>query len=314
MKLPKIDSRTKEDLLQYIKMYLSSYAPEWRFDENNPDVGTALAYIYTDMMSETVYRFNQVSDKNRAMFFDKIGARLLPAVPANGYVTFSLVNDEAEGTCVKQGEAVLADGADGESLIFETVNDVFVTSAKPDCLYLCNRERDQISILFDESQEEKQNCMLFDLQTINLQEHMLYFSHPSIMHIKNEAWVYCTFADAEERLVSQELLLEFLDNDNVIIEYYSENGYVPFEEQELRAGWIALKKGQKQPAFALGEHEGLTSYWIRVRVKDVAPFSNLAVRTMLLRSSGQKIPLDSVNALGTDQKVREFLSTQGYDF
>ena len=46
MELPRIDRRTKEDLLRYIKKYLSSYTPEWRFDEDNPDIGTALAYIY----------------------------------------------------------------------------------------------------------------------------------------------------------------------------------------------------------------------------------------------------------------------------
>lgn len=306
MKLPKIDSRTKEDLLQYIKTYLSSYAPEWRFDENNPDVGTALAYIYADMMSETVYRFNQVSDKNRAMFFGKIGARLLPAVPANGYVTFSLVNEEVAATCVRQGEEVLADGQ-SESLIFETVSDVLVTPAKPDCLYLCNRERDQISRLAGSSEELQQSGeMLFDLQSANLQEHTLYFSHPSILHIKNEAWVYCTFADREERLINRELLLKFLEGDNVSFEYYSEKGFIPFEKQELRADWIALKKGQTQPAFALGEYEGVTSYWVRVKVKNVVPFADLTVKTMLLRSGGQQIPLDAVNVLGTDQKVREF--------
>lgn len=306
MKLPKLDGRTKEDLLQYIKMYLSSYAPEWRFDENNPDVGTALAYIYADMMSETIHRFNQVSDKNRAMFFDKIGASLLPAIPANGYVTFSLVNEEAEGTCVKHGEEVLANSRDGENLIFETVDDVFVTAARPDCLYLCNREKDQISKLFEAGEEQQTVCRLFDLQAVNLQEHMLYFSHPSILQIKNEAWVSCSFLDAGERFLSGKMLEKFLEQDNVIFEYYAEDGFHPFEQQELRAGWIALKKGQRQPAFAMGEYEGLMSYWIRVRIKDVAPFQNLAVKSMLIRSGGQQIPLDAVNVLGTDQKVREF--------
>ena len=179
MKLPKIDDRTKEDIIQYMKQHLSSYVPEWRFDEQNPDAGTALAMIYAEMMSETIYRFNQVLEKNKRVFFSTIGAKLLPAIPANGYVTFSLVNDEVEEVLVRQGEQVSADTEDGESIVFETTQDVYVTTAKPECLYLCNKERDQISCMFEQeellAEESFPACSLFDLHTPNLQQHIWYF-------------------------------------------------------------------------------------------------------------------------------------------
>ncbi len=183
MDLPKIDSRTKEDLLRYIKKYLSHYTPEWRFDEKNPDVGTALAYIYADMMSETIYRLNQTADKNRVMFFNQIGTDLLPAIPASGYATFSLVNDEVDGVEVRKGEAVLAQTPEGENMVFETRQDLYVTPVKPDCLYLCSRETDRISSLAEtEGNHAEPGCLLFDLQGVNLTSRLTASRKPSGSH------------------------------------------------------------------------------------------------------------------------------------
>ena len=307
MELPRIDRRTKEDLLRYIKKYLSSYTPEWRFDEDNPDIGTALAYIYAEMMSETIYRFNQAAEKNRVMFFSKIGARLLPAVPAGGYVTFSLVNNEAQGVEVKQGEAVAADTPDGESLTFETLQDVYVTPVTPDCLYLCCREQDLITSLFEDGgSSQLEDCPLFSLQGVNLQKHELYFSHPSVLYILHEAWIYCCFHDSSGRPMEPALLKAFLDRQNVIFEYYSSEGFQPFQGQEIIQGQIALKKGVQQPPFALWEHDGVESYWIRCRVLDAEPFEAFFMGTMTMRSIGREIIPDTVNAGGVDQRVREF--------
>ena len=89
VKLPEIDQRNKEDIKAYMKKQLSTYTPEWRFDEDNPDVGTALAMIYAEMMGDTIYRFNQVPERTKLTFFNQLGANLAPAVPAYGYITFS---------------------------------------------------------------------------------------------------------------------------------------------------------------------------------------------------------------------------------
>lgn len=36
------DQRTKEEILEQIEKKAKSYVPEWRFDKENPDIGTAL--------------------------------------------------------------------------------------------------------------------------------------------------------------------------------------------------------------------------------------------------------------------------------
>ncbi len=307
MELPKMDSRTKEDLLQYIRKYLSSYVPEWRFDENRLDVGTALACIYADMMEGTIRRFNQAAEKNRIMFFNQIGARMLPAVPAAGYVTFSLVNEEAEGTEVRQGEAVLADAGESGRQVFETTQDLYVTPVKPDCMYLCCGENDQISCLFQNGEgEELEDCLLFDLHDVSLQEHVLYFSHPAVLRIRREAWIYCSFWDSFGRQMPARTLEAFLNRENVVFEYGAAEGFLPFQNQEVVQGQVALKKGEQQPPFALREHDGVESFWIRCRVRDAKPFETFSLGAMTLRSVGRDIAPDTVNAAGTDQRIREF--------
>lgn len=307
MELPKIDGRTKEDIVQYIKKNLSSYVPEWRFDEKNPDVGTALALIYADMMSETVYRFNQVLEKNRMVFFEKIGAKLHSAIPASGYVTFSLVSDDVESVEVRRNEKVIAEGKEGENLIFETLQDVYVTPTKPECIYLCEKEKDYIQCLFERKEEEEVPCgKLFDLRGVNLQEHILYFSHPSILNIQNEAVVYCSFTTGLKKKFEEKYLHEFAKEENVVFEYYSSKGFLPFEEIKIELDQIVLKKGENQPAFALMEQDGTSGYWIRCKVKDIAAFENMSVNALALRSKGQNILPEMVHANGVDQKIEEF--------
>lgn len=68
MKIPDIDKRTKQDILEKLHSLSESYTPEWRFDLENPDVGSALAIIYGEMFSKTIRLFNQSAEKNQLSF------------------------------------------------------------------------------------------------------------------------------------------------------------------------------------------------------------------------------------------------------
>ena len=86
-----IDNRSVNDIIEQIGEKAESYTPEWRFDPSNRDAGTALALIYAEMIKSTIGRLNMVPEKNRIAFYNKLGASLKPASPAEGYVTFGLV-------------------------------------------------------------------------------------------------------------------------------------------------------------------------------------------------------------------------------
>ena len=68
MKQEELYPYTKEELIEKMKHLAAAYTPEWKFDAQYPDVGTALAMIYADMFYDTVHRYNRIQEKNRAAF------------------------------------------------------------------------------------------------------------------------------------------------------------------------------------------------------------------------------------------------------
>ena len=134
---PEIDYRRKEDIIRAIAVKAAAYTPEWRFDRENPDVGGALALIYAELFSQTLKRFNQVPEKNMVAFFNSMNERLLPALPADGFVQFELAGAVEEGEQVRAGTPLLADSdaTQSGSVVFETTDDVLVLPTQPEQIF-----------------------------------------------------------------------------------------------------------------------------------------------------------------------------------
>ena len=91
-----------------IKKRAKSYTPEWRFDAAQPDIGAAAAKVFARMMERSEKKLSQLPKKNRIAFLNSLGADLLPAVRAEGFVTFGLVNQDVSGAQVEAGTRVIA--------------------------------------------------------------------------------------------------------------------------------------------------------------------------------------------------------------
>ena len=50
MKEWKLDSRTGGDIIRSIRETAANYTPEWNFNPEDPDIGSALAFVYADML------------------------------------------------------------------------------------------------------------------------------------------------------------------------------------------------------------------------------------------------------------------------
>ena len=90
MNIPQIEKMSKEDIISYMRKCAKQYVPEWRYDEEQPDAGTALISIFADMMYDNIKKFNMSAAGDLFSFFDGVNARLLPASPAEGFVAFGL--------------------------------------------------------------------------------------------------------------------------------------------------------------------------------------------------------------------------------
>ena len=87
-----------EDIIRKIGAAAASYTPEWDFNPEDPDIGSALALVYADMLGETARQMDRLGYKNQLAFFGSLGAQRKPAVPARGYAVFSMMEGAPGGT------------------------------------------------------------------------------------------------------------------------------------------------------------------------------------------------------------------------
>ncbi|NLL17603.1 MAG: hypothetical protein GX262_01100 [Clostridia bacterium] len=313
MKQPELDSRSQRDIIDKIKENAAAYTPEWRMDEDNPDIGTALALVYANMFAKTVKNFNKVPMKNKIAFFDHLGTELLPATPSRGYVKFSLVNDEVPGVEVPLGTIVSADTDDDIGVVeFETTDDLYVTPAQVNVIYQANDKIDFIEKLYDSREEEQgfygedKELRLFDFSGTNLQEHTLVFSHDELLNLKKNAWIELCFYQRDTRLVPEELLQQLVLDDNAGIEYFSEEGYVSFATKSVRDGKILLYKNEKQPPFAPTEIGGKESFVIKFTVHNIHPFKDMEIERFVIKAKGVGISCDSISSDGVECNQAQF--------
>lgn len=310
MKTPEIDPRKRDDIIVYLRQTAAAYTPEWRFDPEKPDVGAALALVFADMFAETIQRVNRVAEKNKTAFFNGLGARILPAAPAAGYVTFGLAGEPTRGVPVKAGTQLLADVDDPEADrgIFETVNDIYVTPALPQQIYNVSGRQDVIARVYDREQfaDRPEPFYGFDFGAPNLQEHVLYFCHEGALSICGGAWVEIAFAPHRRRRVDAESLRALADLKTVRWEYGASEGFVPFDGVRLREDKLLLFKSERQPAFAHTEQFGAANYWIRCTARAIAPFREFRLDRITVGSEAAGIRPDAVNAAGVDENILEF--------
>lgn len=127
---PELDKRTKDIVLDEIYKLARSYTPEWRFQPEKPDMGTTLALLYAEVMSHVIGEYNQVPERNRVAFFQALGAEVLEAERAEGYMTFRLSRPDMPENVVPRGTGVAADGKAAGLIRYETLQDVFVAAAE----------------------------------------------------------------------------------------------------------------------------------------------------------------------------------------
>lgn len=302
------DQRTKEEILEQIEKKAKSYVPEWRFDKENPDIGTALAMVYGRMLLGTVKKFNFLPYKNQISFFNELEATLLPAVPSKGYVTFSVVNKDVEGTEVPADTEVIATvkGKDVQTISFETLDDVFVTPASLSCILQVSKEKDFIKNIYDsEEQEEETEIAVFSYEGENLQEHSFYFCHDDALSIQQSGKIAIQFLIQEEK-IPIEYIETLQDTSSVLFEYGTEDGYEPFQKIERNGKQLVFTIEKNDPPFARRKENGIDSFWIRCKIKDITPFEKFSFERLEIASTGKRMPPESIYANGSDVNKEEF--------
>lgn len=116
---PELDDRTFDDLVAEALRLVPRYAPEWT-DHHDSDPGVTLVQLFAWLTEMTLYRLNQVPERNYVKFLQLLGIELVPALPARAELTFTLARQDVDVVPVPGGTEVAAAGGGGEPLVFET--------------------------------------------------------------------------------------------------------------------------------------------------------------------------------------------------
>ena len=267
-----LDPRTLEDLCRRVEELAASYTPEWRFSRQDPDIGSTLALLFAGQMADNLRRLNRLPEKYHTEFVNLLGLTLRPASPASGVVVAEILGGgTTPGTALPRGTRLLGDGTDGEPVMFETVGDVYLTSARLTDIVSVSGTAGSIHPLLGgpkpawlvpvsmgEPQEEAaantsltdgemQPFSLFECGGPGIERNALLLYHRSVFSGGVSAPVCVTLQTPE----GTPLLLS--DPAKWRWSYYGEKGLVPFENPEIRENALLLRR-ESEPEAVEGFH------------------------------------------------------------
>lgn len=305
----KPDFSTSGDILQRIGETAANYTPEWNFDPEHPDIGFALSSVYADMLEGTLMQLNRAGYKHPLAMFNSLGAKLHDAVPARGYVVFQMPSGVLEGTEVPAYAGVMADLPEeaGGTTQYETQEDIYVTPACPDCIYMTDGEKDSIYCLTERPAKELEEPLsLFREKGEDLQSHELYLTHSEVFRIRGEACLELSFFIREGKLLDEKLVDLMADPKVVRFTYLSEEGWQEFHKISSLNGRLLLYKTRTQPPFLKTGPEGNQTYGVRCENLDILRLGQVRAEKILIKSRGSRLKPQYVYGASVECTEGEF--------
>lgn len=294
---------TQETITDRIEEKAKAYTPQWKFDRSHPDMGTALACVFASMQADTERNFQRLPEKLRTEFFNMLGTTIKPASPASGYGVFQLVSDEFDGTELSGGTALTAGVVDekGDAIPVETIQDVFVSPARIQAVFMSSSREDYIGCLYkEEDGTEAGGFRAFSMEEENLQCHQLLIGHSHVFSITAGGTLELRFFEKKGKPLDRDVLELLCDQENVRFEYSTEEGFQAFSSGERQGDSLCFIKAASLPPWIETEIKGQIRHWLRVRVKDGRKLKGLVFRDLLVASQASFLEPDNIYAAGID--------------
>lgn len=181
MTVPKINSMTRDAILQEIKRKAPFYTPHWKA-ESEKDFGLALSKIFSHMSEIMINRLNEVPQKHFISFLDTLNFPLLSAQPARVPLTFILSKGASENILIPALSQASAQGPDGDPILFETEKNIIAAPSKLTQIFSVIPNSDYISN-HSISIDGAGSTSLFNEK--NLQKHIFYIGDENLFNIKS---------------------------------------------------------------------------------------------------------------------------------
>ncbi len=264
---PNIDQRTYEEIVVQIKDYAQQFSGWQPTNEATIDAGEALIRICAQMIELLGDRLNRMPDKNFLAFLDLIGAELMPPLPAKVPLTFYLVEGSSVDGLVPAQTSVAAPatGDDGEEILFETEQDLVVTTTQLQGVFVRQPSFDLYSDRTAEATGEEDAAFFVFTGDLPI-PHLLYISCPEI------------FALPESELAEFSLTLtidegaQLSDFAELLIWYYWDGEeWVEVCAPILSDSTLTFTD---LPIPTASEINGITAGWLQASLTDIAEISD----------------------------------------
>ncbi|MCR4591186.1 MAG: hypothetical protein K5668_10250 [Lachnospiraceae bacterium] len=335
----KIYDSSVQDIENRIHDLSRQYTPEWHFSESDPDIGSAIAKIFSLQMQENVGLVNRMMERYHAEFINMLDISLKSAKPAGSMVQFNLIENSVPGTTVRKGTRLVADtvGVD-EPVIFETDREIYVTNSVIRDAFMTDREDGTLVPLLgdfksppliegteirgeeEEEQEEEENTVEMassgEEERTNSDETVRSSIRPFVLfseegNIAKSALIlyHESVFDLEDepiyiRLSGNQELNEKILSREYRFRYYTKDGFREFDSIKLLPDkeTFELIKSKENRKFALGSKEyAVVVLEAMDKVKDDVELDDIT-----LSSSGRERGLDYVNDGSTDMDTDRF--------
>lgn len=281
MAVPDFLKNQTENVIDDIRKKAAAYVAEWKFDPENADMGTALAVLFAEMMESNKKLFDRMMESCRLQFYNRIGADILPANEAKGFITFSTVNEQVPGALVRTGTRVIGKTKEEENVGFETCEDVYVSPARLERIFYVNGSTDYISdpLLIPISVQ----------QTDNRQSHVFYIGHSVLFSIKTEGELTVKFHFLQKAKEIEQVL-----RNRIKWSYYSSQGFVEFPAFRFEDDSVYLYKEKGMPAFERTVIGGKNSFFIQMEMQAMKPESMVTFPGISLMAEGNYLIPDGI--------------------
>lgn len=242
--MPKLDGRTAADILALIGRKSGSYTPEWRFDPQSPDGGTALAMLFSEMFCGTIDRLDRFPDKCSLEFLNMLGVSAKPVSPAVGTAAARIAEGAEERVYIKKGTQLFTDRGE-ERIVFETSEGFFAVPAKLTDIFMTAPAEDVITRT--EIPGELPVKLFRPQAERNLERHCFTLSNGAVLRLDGAAEIMVKLGGTSGlRDISYQ---EALSSENVRWSIPGENGVIPLEARP-GADCVILSKpeGKAVPA------------------------------------------------------------------
>ena len=243
MNQPVLDPRTRESLMEQLRLLAQAYTPEWRYEPGDPnDPGAAIVSLFGELFSQTIDRFNQLPGKYYTEFLNLLGVQTPSPTPAAGLVQFE-AGAGAGPVAVPAGTEIFAAAPEGgEDVVFATERKIEVVTTQLEDVYYVDAAQNCIQRL----DLEREQPFFGPVEGPNLQRHRFAFSQDQVLFLEGACRIQLSLQQLP-RFLEEGTARMLADPACACWEYYDGSGYLPFDRVSAQDGILTLEKDGETP-------------------------------------------------------------------